>query len=67
MHEDNSKECMEVICLLSSAIDRLFAELLKHEKVYDMDPELLEMVHNAAESASDFCIDINLLGGEDDE
>lgn len=67
MQGDNSKECIEVICLLSSAVDRLFSELLKHENVHDMDPELLECVQNAAEYASEFFVDINLLGGGDDE
>ena len=67
MDDIRLKEQEEAIFLLSSAVDRLFAELLCFEKVQDMDPELLEIIQHAAEVASEHYVDINLLGGEDYE
>lgn len=64
---ENMEDSINAILLLSSVVDRLFSELVKHESVRDMDPELLEMVHHAAEVASEYYVDINLLGGDEDE
>ncbi len=67
IEDENVEGRIDAIFLLSSVVDRLFTELVKHESVRDMDPELLEMVHHATEVASEYYVDINLLGGDEDE
>lgn len=53
------------VFLLSSAVDRLFLELLKYEKVTEMNPEVLKAVQNATEAASMYIACIKLIGGEE--